>query len=230
MTEAETPLSGGRTTSGVVRVGATVRRPPGPNAGFVRQLLRHVESRGFTAAPRYLGVDDQGRESFTFVAGHVPRELGEFSDAQLETAARLLREFHEATRGSELTGAHEVVCHGDASPCNFVFVDDMPVALIDFDAAHAGRRREDLGYAAWLWLDIGSASLSANLQGARLARFVRAYGGDVADAVSAVLDAQAELASRPCAAEATRQWAKSCAAWVLANRDSLGAAVHGDVT
>ncbi|WP_165504856.1 phosphotransferase [Rhizobium pisi] len=44
----------------------------------------------------------------------------------------------------------EVVYHNDLSPCNFVFRQQIPVAIIDFDAASFGRRVYDLGYAAWL--------------------------------------------------------------------------------
>src|SRR5207245_171495 len=67
----EIRLRGGAVTE-VVRVGDTVRRPPGPRAAYVRELLRFLEQRGWSAAPRYLGVDDKGRETLTFVSGEVP--------------------------------------------------------------------------------------------------------------------------------------------------------------
>lgn len=35
----------------VIRVGDTVRRPPSPNAGFVHDLLVHLERSGWTGAP-----------------------------------------------------------------------------------------------------------------------------------------------------------------------------------
>ena len=44
-------LSGGRITSGVVRVGNTVRRPGNAASAIVRSLLRHLEMKGFTAVP-----------------------------------------------------------------------------------------------------------------------------------------------------------------------------------
>jgi hypothetical protein len=43
----------------VVRVGDTVRRPPGPSG--VRSLLEWYERVGFDGAPRFLGFDEQGR-------------------------------------------------------------------------------------------------------------------------------------------------------------------------
>ena len=62
----EIPLEGGRITPGVVRVGETVRRPRNPNSEFVHEVLLHLESVGFDAAPRFLGIDEQGREILSF--------------------------------------------------------------------------------------------------------------------------------------------------------------------
>ena len=115
-----------------MHVGNTVRRPTGPHSPFVHRLLHHLEAVGFEAAPRLLGVDEQGREVLSFIDGWVPPNLDHFPD-EILAAARLLRGLHDATAGSELAGGHEVVCHNDPSPCNYVFVDGRPVALIDFD-------------------------------------------------------------------------------------------------
>jgi hypothetical protein len=60
-TPEEVPLTGGRLTQGVVRVGNTVRRPTGPHTPFVHSLLRHLEEVGFDRAPRALGIDQQAR-------------------------------------------------------------------------------------------------------------------------------------------------------------------------
>jgi hypothetical protein len=46
----EIPLSGGRLTPGIVRVGNTVRRPPNCNPAFVHDLLLFLEDRGFRYA------------------------------------------------------------------------------------------------------------------------------------------------------------------------------------
>ena len=170
MVVEEIPLAGGRTTSGVFRVADTVRRPLTSNSPFVHQLLTHLESKGFAGAPRFLGIDTANREILSFIPGFVPDNLGEFSGAQLSSAARLLRAMHDATTDCDFKGSSEVICHGDASPCNCVFVDGVPSVLIDFDAARAGSRRDDIGYAAWLWLDIGE-EIDAELQGRRLRDF-----------------------------------------------------------
>jgi hypothetical protein len=47
----EHPLTGGRITQGVVRVGDTVRRPASARSAFTRDLLQLLDRRGFDAAP-----------------------------------------------------------------------------------------------------------------------------------------------------------------------------------
>jgi Ser/Thr protein kinase RdoA (MazF antagonist) len=146
----EVPLPAGRMTRGIVRVGDTVRRPTKPSSPFVAKLLAHLESRGCGWAPRYLGEDECGRDVLSFFAGTTPAKWAHFPDAQLCHAARMVRQLHELTLGCGLA-AGAVVCHNDPGPNNFVFVDDVPVALIDFDMAAPGDPLEDLGYMAWSW-------------------------------------------------------------------------------
>src|SRR5262249_24600948 len=62
---AEELLPGGFVTE-VVRVGDTVRRRPGRNAGFVHRLLEWLEWVGWNGAPRFRGVDEQCREILSF--------------------------------------------------------------------------------------------------------------------------------------------------------------------
>ena len=67
---AEIPLLGGTANRGLVlRVGDTVRRPLRPSAPGVHALLRHLEHVGFDGAPRFLGVDEDGREVLSYIAG-----------------------------------------------------------------------------------------------------------------------------------------------------------------
>ncbi|WP_220449065.1 hypothetical protein [Nonomuraea mesophila] len=127
---AEVPLTGGRITSGVVRVAGTVRRPATEASAFVARLLTHLERRRFTGAPRHLGQDAAGRDLFSYVPGWVPDRFRRWSDTQVAAAGVLLRSLHDATRGSGLTGGHPVVCHHDPGPNNTVFRAGLPVAFI----------------------------------------------------------------------------------------------------
>ena len=92
----------------------------------------------------------------------------------------------------------------------------MPTAFIDFDAAYPGSRLEDLGYAAWLRIDIGNDELSPDLQGQRVADFFLSYGVDGADALSSIILAQVTFAGRR---------SHDCRAWVQRNRDKLSSAI-----
>jgi hypothetical protein len=125
--EREQPLTGGRVTPGVVRVGETVRRPVRGNSEFVHRLLAHLEAAGFEGAPRYLGSDEAGREMFSFLPGVVPDELdATLSDDTLAAPARLIRRFHDATKGSAVAGSQEVVCHGDCRPATSSSTEASP--------------------------------------------------------------------------------------------------------
>lgn len=103
-----------------------------------------------------MGVEQRGREILSFIEGVVPSDLNEnLTDDQLVAASALLRDYHEATAGLALAYREECVCHNGISPVNTVFVDDRPVALIDFDMAKPGPRMRDISYGAFLWLNLG---------------------------------------------------------------------------
>jgi Ser/Thr protein kinase RdoA (MazF antagonist) len=178
---AEVPLPGGRLTHGVVRVGHTVRRPASPASTFVHQLLNHLHRKGFTGCPEHLGWDDNGREMLSFLPGTVPPRWRRFADEQVQAAARLLRQMHDATRdlaadiGGEASG--EVICHHDPGPNNTVFHADEPFAFIDFDFASPGHPLEDLGYMAWSWCISSRPDRGPATEQARQVRLVAdAYG------------------------------------------------------
>ena len=62
-------MRGGRITNGVVRVGDEVRRPVGRHSGFVHRVLGALERAGFDGAPRFLGMDERGRERLSYLPG-----------------------------------------------------------------------------------------------------------------------------------------------------------------
>ncbi|MGK5530433.1 phosphotransferase [Streptomyces sp. URMC 129] len=176
--ELEIPLTGGRITKGVVRVGDTVRRPVGPHSPFVHRLLRHLEDVGCDAAPRLLGTDAEGREILGFQHGETRTafQARDWSPAQITAAARLLRRLHDATAGAPIAGGEETVCHNDFSPLNVTFVDGLPASAFDFDQAAPGPRTRDLAYAAWLWLLGADIAGPLDRQLALLRTFLGAYG------------------------------------------------------
>jgi serine/threonine protein kinase len=172
----ELPLLGGRVNVGVVRIGDRVHRPMRPNSEFVQELLGYVHCQGCNFVPRPLGFDNKGREMLSFIEGDVPSDLGVYDDDVLEAAAKMIRVYHDASKGFMLHPKLEVICHNDLSPCNFVFREGKPIAIIDFDAAAPGPVAMDLGYAAWLWLNLGDDDFSASEQQRRFNLFVEAYG------------------------------------------------------
>jgi thiamine kinase-like enzyme len=216
MTRGEIPLSGGRVTPGVTRVDNTVRRPLFKNSGFVHSMLQHLERIGFNGAPLFLGIADNSKEILSYLEGTVPSDLAWYSDSQLEAAAKLIRRYHDATTKFAEQNRGEVICHNDLSPCNFVFTGDQPYAIIDFDAAAPGSRISDLGYAAWMWLDIGNQDNLPEEQRRRLQLFCQAYGQSFDQSVvKAMLQRQTLLmeTSDKQAHSAASVWAKSCYAW-----------------
>src|SRR5262249_28623263 len=121
---AEVPLTGGRSTPGVVRAGNTVRRPLKPDSALIHRLLVHLERSGFDGAPRFLGVDARGRAILSYIAGFAPPHNGfRLSEAGVRAGARLVRQVHDLTAGTEFAGRAEVACHPNLSQPNFIFRD-----------------------------------------------------------------------------------------------------------
>ncbi len=107
-----------------------------------------------------------------------------------------------------------------------VFRDGNPVAMIDFDAAAPGLRSHDLGYAAWLWLDLGSPEFGPVGQARRLTAFLDGYGSlEPGPVLDAMLERQALLAAqgRQDGDSALADWADGCREWTRRNVATLRA-------
>jgi len=157
----EVILDGGVINAGVVvRVGDTIRRPRVAGSDVVEALLVHLERVGFAGAPRFLGLDDQGRQVLQFIEGDVSARPAWQSDdrqnaAHLGRVAGLVRDLHAATetfvpppsaepqRALPVEGP--VWTHGDVGYPNVVYVDESPQALIDWEFAAPADHRVDLG-------------------------------------------------------------------------------------
>ncbi|MEV4524901.1 aminoglycoside phosphotransferase family protein [Streptosporangium sp. NPDC049304] len=188
-------LTGGGVNE-VVRIGQTVRRPTGPWSPLVHDLLRHLRARGFTASPAVHEVTEDGFEILDFLPGEVgnyPLSPAAASLEALESAAELLRSYHDSTVGyvRGATGSWmmaprtptEVICHGDYAPYNCVLDGDRVVGIIDFDAAHPGPRLWDVAYAVYRWAHISAPANpdgfgTAEEQAGRARLFCDRYGLD----------------------------------------------------
>ncbi len=223
MTEHEVELTGGNINSSVVRVGNTVRRAATPASPAVHRLLDHLAQKGFAGSPRFLGIDEQGREILSYVEGEtgIPDSNWQL-DAALVAAAQLLRHYHDATVDLAESDAlpwayrypdatrHEVICHNDFAPYNFVYRNGIPCAVIDFDLAGPGPRLRDVAYAAYWMVPLSfnsadqRAFAEADMSGGsrRLQLFCATYGIDIAPAL---FDMIAEVLNHMGSKEAVRR-------------------------
>lgn len=154
----------GGTMNRVEQIGDTVHRivKGGP---ILHAYLLFLEAEGMPGVPRFLGLDEQGREILTYLPGKTQEGVGEkllhhpclHSDETLVEAARILRKLHDISvkflpyalaqgwnNGAYPQHEPETICHNDAASWNFVFVDYRPAGIFDFDTACAGSRRWDL--------------------------------------------------------------------------------------
>jgi aminoglycoside phosphotransferase (APT) family kinase protein len=219
----ELPLTGGRITIGVVRVGDEVRRPVGSHSSFAQQVLRLLELAGFDGAPRFIGIDEQGRERLSYLPGWVPSDLdqGAWRDEQLVAATDLLRGVHDALAGSQLAGQQETICHNDLGPCNTVHATDgVPYAFIDWDTAAPGPRINDLAHAIWRWAIVSDTDeLPLDEQIRRVGLMNEVYGRfDTANLLDAISVAQQHVIAH---AEQRGDRAASC--WHRGERDWFNA-------
>ncbi len=152
----------GGTMNRVVKAGDTVRRQ---NKGgpMLHTYLRYLEEAGMDGVPRFLGLDEQGREILSYLPGktqekdNLLRHPCMRSDETLADAACFMRKLHDISAGflpQALDGGWgnpdypqdkpETICHNDAAGWNFVFVSDRIAGLFDFDTACPGTRMWDL--------------------------------------------------------------------------------------
>lgn len=171
----EQTFNGGQSADSVVRIDDTVHRSMGPNAPYVHQVLQLLAEKGYRHSPEFLGIDEKGREILTFMDGDIARDV-EWTDTQLIRIAHMLKEFHDATVGSDLCNGKETVCHRDLAPWNTILKDGQPIAFIDFDGVEPGGRVEDLGYVLWTFLELGNTQIDTGNQIRRIKLMCDEYG------------------------------------------------------
>jgi len=193
----EKPLSGGN-AGGAVRVGNTIRKPGGPWMPSVHAVLRHLEGHQFPGAPRAIGIDEDGRQILTELAGQTVGERRPWpkwahDEDTLDDVADWLRSFHEAMAdyqppaeaiwrmgGRWMPGM--IIGHNDAAPYNAVWQGRL-VGFIDWDFAGPVTREWDLAWSAFSWTPLHSHAVVAeegfnDFEGRprRLRRLLSRYG------------------------------------------------------
>ncbi|MFI7675932.1 phosphotransferase [Actinophytocola sp. NPDC049390] len=199
----------------VHRVGDTIRRPAGEWTPAVHALLRHLESAGFTRAPRVLGTDGTD-EVLSLLHGEPafspwPPVLR--SAEGISGLGVWLREYHDAVlsfrppTGARWRGQEEewrpgmVIRHGDLGPWNSVWDGERLAGFIDWDFAAPGHAIDDVAQLAWYAVPLRPvdqqrrAQIDETALTSRLTALCDAYEAAPAD----VLDALDALQSREAA-------------------------------
>jgi len=194
-------LTGGN-VSNVYRSGDTVRRELKPESHKIHDLLKHLENKGFSYAPKFLGIDEKGREVLSFIdgeTGNYPLKEYMWSDDTLIEIGKMLRLYHDAVSDFPIKEdwkaidntpkPFEVICHNDLAIYNVIFNRKIPVGIIDFDVAAPGPRLWDIAYTLYTCVPLSRFYLSetgekvyyhslqnANLVKQRIKLFFEAYG------------------------------------------------------
>ncbi|WP_062205428.1 phosphotransferase [Demequina salsinemoris] len=166
---------------------------PDPYSGALHALLTHLESVGFTGAPRSFGWDDQGRHLVEFVPGtrldDPAAPAGVLDPVRI---GRFVRDMHDALEhfvppvdaqwfeGIPSPG-QDLVVHQDLVPSNLVLRADGTLAAIDWDAAAPGTRLWDLAHVAHSFAPLYSEDSDLRGSTERLRGIVDGYGLDEAE-------------------------------------------------
>lgn len=226
----EEPLPGGNTTEGVVKASQTVRRPRGHRAAFASEAVRALNRAGFRWAPTYLGVDAEGRDTFSYVPGMTTDHPSQRDERCYATVGAILRELHELSRDIPLVSDGKCLVHGDPGPFNMVMVEGMPAALIDWDSVHPGDPMEDLGYAGWTWCIYAVGNVPIVDQARRLRLLADGYDPNlqseaVIDAIfraqESIIQIEGANAGDERLGEQRRQHARTATEWARSCRDVL---------
>ncbi|GAB1511715.1 phosphotransferase [Actinophytocola sp. KF-1] len=199
----------------VRRIGDTIHRPVGEWTPAVHALLAHLESAGFTRAPRVLGTDGTD-EVLSLLHGEPAFSpwppILRSTDGIVELGT-WLRDYHDAVRdfrppaGARWRGQVEewrpgmVVRHGDLGPWNSIWDGDRLAGFIDWDFAAPGHVVDDLAQLAWYAVPLRPvdqqrrAQIEPGALKSRLTALCAAYG----TAPAAVLTALDVLQSREAA-------------------------------
>lgn len=169
-------LTGGN-VSDVYRIGDTVRREVKPESPQIHRLLKHLEDKNFRYAPRFLGIDENGREVLSFIegdAGNYPIKKHMWSNGTLKGIAKMLRLYHDTASDFSFDESWkpldntpqplEVLCHNDFAIYNIIFEGEMPTGIIDFDHAGPGPRLWDIAYTLYTCVPLSRFNLPESVE------------------------------------------------------------------
>ena len=151
----------------------TVIRDLKPQSATIHRLLQHLEKKGLSFVPRFLGLADKTHESLSFVSGKTAEDYplsGDITSQEktVRAAATMLRALHDATLDFATSSEDvwflsyegplkkEVICHNDFAPYNVTFENQLPVGLIDLDTACPAPRIWDIAYALYRFVPLGA--------------------------------------------------------------------------
>jgi thiamine kinase-like enzyme len=219
--EEELILTGGRVTKGVVKKGKYVYRPCCINSDFVHNVLLWLEKKDKSISPHFIGINDDGKEIISFLNGYSPENLGDFGNTQLYEAGKIIKRLHNYL--SDFLGCIEgqTVCHFDLSPCNFMFLDNIPYAVFDWDSAKIGDPKDDLAYAIWMWCDIGNNNYTVKTVNDKIKNMVQGYGINKFDLENRMLNQMNRVYDSVWETEIqtknVKQWIMGCKEWLIKN-------------
>lgn len=171
----EVLLSGTRNTELVTKKGNTVIRTTCPNSPFVHKVLLHLQNKNSDIAPRFLGLTKDGREILTFIGGACKPFGTKLSNSQYYDIGKLIKALHNSLIDFQGCKDNEVVCHNDITPCNIVFINECPTAMIDFDKACIDDPLVDVAYAICMCCDIGFQNVQISDIGAKISSLIDGY-------------------------------------------------------
>ncbi|WP_214795446.1 MULTISPECIES: aminoglycoside phosphotransferase family protein [unclassified Exiguobacterium] len=203
LNEQEERLSGGNVST-VYKKGNYVYRTQKDGSSNIHRLLRHLEAKGISEVPRFVGIDEQGREILTYLNGETadyPLKSYMWSDEAIQGAARLMRRLHDASSDFEWSAEWvpidntpqplEVICHNDFAVYNTIFYEGKVSGIIDFDLAAPGPRAWDIVYALYTFVPLSRRHQAESGEAIyydavrdnetykkRVSLFLKAYGWD----------------------------------------------------
>jgi len=178
-----------------------VTRPASAQTATVHAFLEHLRAQGLEdVVPEPLS-NDGTTETLRLLEGDAGGDAWhhQHNVEGLESAARLLRRIHDASRTwvppADAAFGHPVLtappqpgqafCHGDPGPWNFVWRDGQARGVFDWDYLHPGDPVDDIAYALfWFaptradehclgWHHFPAVRIVANASGASWRRTAR---------------------------------------------------------